>query len=86
MESKDIELQRIVSDADIDSAWGNADFGQPENKRKIIANALLKYASGYLTGITIYHICKDLSLVGNTARLTKKGRLYLYTYFVEQSI
>ena len=55
----------ILPDSDIEDAWGNASFGKDVSKRDVVANALLKYASGYCTGHTIECICKELGLLTN---------------------
>jgi hypothetical protein len=72
--------KEILSDEQIDSAWGNANFGK-SNKRDIIVNALLEYTYGYETGHTIKQICEELGLVTNQAELTTKGERYLFVHF-----
>lgn len=85
----------IIPEEQINQAWGNASFGDGTDKKKLIANALLKYACGYTTGHTIAQICKELSLIKisynmgrgyNTYTLTKLGKEYLYEYFKEVSM
>lgn len=73
--------QKNISDEAITAAWGNANFGENIDKREIIANALLKYACGYVTGRTIECICAELKLIGKTRNLTKLGKQYLYTFY-----
>ena len=71
-------VKTLVSDEQIENAWGNASFGNSD-KRDVIANALLKYACGYSTGNTIFCICKKLRLVTKNENLTTLGKRYLYS-------
>lgn len=72
--------EEILTDRQINNAWGNADFGQID-KRKIIGNALLKYATGYKTGHTAECICLELGLITKRHMLSVKGKLYLFAHF-----
>ena len=77
------ELKALVSDDDINKAWGNADFGERQTKREHVNDDVLKVASGYCTGYTAFQICMELGLVEiatkrRLRRLTKKGKRYLY--------
>lgn len=73
--------ESLVSDADINAAWGNANFGN-QPRRKVIDDALFQIAGDYHTGYTAMTICQELGLVGKSRgalpRLTKKGKRYLY--------
>jgi hypothetical protein len=75
----------IVSDEEIDNAWGNANFGDRTNKRHIIADTLLKYVCGYSSGHTIGEICKELGLISSmfadSPIITKKGVSYLFGFY-----
>lgn len=71
----------ILPDAHIEAAWGNASFGKEVLKRDVVANALLKYASGYLTGHTIECICRELGLITKNCNLTTFGERYLFAHF-----
>lgn len=45
------KVEDLVTDKQIDLAWGNANFGNTGlTKRELIANVLLKCASGFVTG------------------------------------
>lgn len=79
--SRDEELQILVSDEQINNAWGNANFGEETSKRGIIANGLLKYACGYHSGYTLQSILKQLGLLTIQLSLTKKGKEYLFTHY-----
>jgi hypothetical protein len=70
-------VEQILSDEQINNAWGNANFGE-SNRRDVVANALLKYASGYVTGYTIAQICRELGLITKQCKLTALGKQYLY--------
>ena len=70
--------EEIVSDSEIDSAWGNANFGD-EPKRSVLADTVLKIASGFHTGKFATEIAKELGLVNASGnQLLKKVRMYLY--------
>jgi hypothetical protein len=75
------DLEKIVSDTEIESVWGNADFGPDVTKREIIALGVLKYASGYHTGNTLQSILKQLGLLTIKLHLTKKGKAYLWSAY-----
>lgn len=72
--------KEIITDEQIETAWGNANFGDflNTNKRELVNNTLLKCASGYHTGHTAQCIVRELGLVGKRWALTKKGQQYLY--------
>jgi len=70
----------IVTDQELDAAWGNADFGQ-NDKRFIVKQALLKCACGYYSGRTAKHILCELGLTTEQWEMTPKGRQYLFAAF-----
>jgi len=79
------ELQKLVSDADMQKAFTNTNFGSAA-PRDIIKDTLLKYASVYHSGSTATAICVELGLItkGKSRygyNLTKKGKEYLYEAF-----
>lgn len=74
------KTEEIVTDEQLNVAWANANFGRMA-RRDIIALALLKYASGYVTGHTIQVICRELELITDHCDLTDKGKKYLYVHF-----
>ncbi len=67
-------VEQILTDVQINNAWGNANFGE-SNKRDVVANALLKYASGYGTGHTIECICRELGLITKQYILNQKNTI-----------
>lgn len=71
------ELQSLITDEQLDNAWGNANFGKV-SKRDLVANTLLKCASGYSTGHTAKCICQQLGLITTKYTLTVKGKEYLW--------
>lgn len=73
--------EQILSDEKIIEAWGNASFGESVTKRDVVANALLKFACGYVTGHTIECICKELGLLTKNYNLSTKGKAYLFAHF-----
>ncbi|MBL4761248.1 MAG: hypothetical protein JKY93_00945 [Gammaproteobacteria bacterium] len=71
-----------VSDEEINTAWGNANFGKCD-KRLVILEALLQIAGGFSTGYTATCICQELKLLGKSSRgkppsMTKKGKRVMY--------
>lgn len=72
--------EKILTDEQINNAWGNADFGNM-NKRDVISGALLKCASSYYTGHTAKCIVEELGLVTKKWTLTKIGKEYLFAHF-----
>ena len=71
----------LVTDAELDKAYGNARFGTME-KRDVIRLGVLKCASGYQQGRTSKTICMELGLIGLPSyTLTDKGRKYLWSAF-----
>lgn len=76
-----MKLEEIITDEQIKKAWGNANFGKEVNKRDVIKYSLLKYASGYVTGHTVYCILLELLLINIKEELTPRGKNYLYYSF-----
>ena len=76
-------MEDNITDAQIEAAWGNANFGEGNNnKRGVINDALLKIACGYGTGFTSICICRELGLMKKSGdTLTKLGKRYLYRTF-----
>lgn len=69
-----------IADAEIESAWGNANFGKPltvEQKREFIRCAVMKKAMDYHCGHTITQIMKELGLINKDELPSKKGRTFL---------
>jgi len=75
------KVEDLVTDKQIDLAWGYANFGDNYSKRDIIANTLLKCASGYETGYTAKCIVEELGLVTQGWKLSQRGKRYLYTAY-----
>lgn len=70
---------------EIDSVWGNANFGD-KPKKEVILDALLQMACDYSTGYTAKQICAELGLVGKGKypRLTKRGKRVMYWLNLER--
>lgn len=75
------KVEDLVTDKQIDIAWGFANFGEGLTKREIIANTLLKCASGYQTGHTAKCIVEELGLVTQKWTLSQRGKRYLYSAY-----
>lgn len=73
-------IEEIVTDKQLDHAWGNANFGKV-SKRDMIRFTLLKSACGYGSGSTARAIVKELGLFTESDKLSKRGQQYLYEAF-----
>lgn len=75
------DIKELVTDEEVETAFGGTNFGAMRDHRQIIADTLLKIAGDYCTGHTALTCCQYLGLIGKSkrsARLTKKGRRYLF--------
>lgn len=75
--------EELVSDQDLDAAWGHAQFGDIP-RRNVVAQTLLKVLGNEHSSFTPLHICSDLGLISDfrsKPRLTSKGRKYLVATF-----
>lgn len=77
------KVEDIVNDQELKNVWGNADFGNNNDRRFILKHALLKCASGYYTGFTARQIIIGLELATSKWELTPKGKQYLFAAFSE---
>jgi hypothetical protein len=85
MTKKKNQNRVMVTSEEIDSVWGNADFGTMP-RENVIKFGLLKVASGYSQGYTSRGILKELGLVTDKlGMLTKRGKFCLYEYFGRNS-
>ena len=75
-----MKIKDIVTDKQLDQAWGHSNFG-PVSRRDIVRYTLLKYVCDYGSGHTAQCIVKELGLVTGEYRLTKRGKEYLYEAF-----
>ncbi len=78
-------VQDLITDKQVDIAWGEADFGTFYDKRDVIKYSLLKFACGYKTGKTAKSILEDLGLITQNENLTQRGKRYLYVSFKHSS-
>lgn len=75
---------QIITDFELDAAFAFTDFGAHKNNRDILKMGVLKAASGYSSGFTLFQIMISFDLIkGNTRKftLTKKGKQFLYESF-----
>ena len=73
----------IVTESDIDSVWGNSNFGSM-TRHNVVKYGLLAAASGYRQGHTATRILVELGLIRyakNKVTLTLKGKRNLYEFF-----
>lgn len=74
--------QEIISDEEIVSVHGNANFGSDMTPREVVNEGVLKYAFGYHSGHTQLCILMAHGLITKPrpgsydASLTKKGKRY----------
>lgn len=81
----DIEIQKLASDEAVNAMFENTKFGS-SSPREVIADTLLKIASGYSTGSTAIACCMGLDLIKQHSKtrkytLTVKGGYYLYEVY-----
>jgi len=70
-------VEELVSDADLDDAWGGANFGGMP-KREVIRLGTLKCLAGWHQGHTSKTICTELGLINDKYKVTAKGRAYIW--------
>jgi hypothetical protein len=75
-----MNVNEIITDEQIDIAWGNADFGTIY-KRGVMERGLLQHMCGYKTGHTIKMILIELGLINSKGTPLKKGKEYLWEAF-----
>jgi hypothetical protein len=77
----------IVTQEEIDSVWGHADFGQMK-RFDVIKYGLLKTAGGWYQGHTSTHLLQDLGLIkgikNGSHKLTFRGQRNLYEFFKDE--
>jgi hypothetical protein len=75
-----MKIEEIITDEQMIKAFGHSNFGNWK-PREVLADTVLKYASGYQTGHTAKIIGLELGLITQKGTLTKKGKEYLYESF-----
>ena len=75
-----LELQEIISDAQIAKIFGNANYGMMA-RRDVVRFGLLKCVCGYRQGHTSTQILNELGLTTKKYAITKKGKKYLWFAF-----
>lgn len=74
-------VKDLITDKQIEIVWGHANFGGSHTKREIIANTVLKCASGFHTGRTAQMIVEELGLVTKDWKLSQRGKRYLFAAY-----
>jgi len=77
------QQQEIITDEEIESVHGNANFGSM-GKRQVVDQGVLKVASGYYQGHTSTQIITKHGLIDKDYQLTPKGRMYLWATFATE--
>lgn len=70
-------VEELVPDAELDEAWGHANFGGM-TKREVIKLGTLKCLAGWHQGHTSKTICTELGLISHKYQVTAKGRAYIW--------
>lgn len=70
-------VEQLVTDDELDRAWGNANFGG-RTKREVVRLGTLKCLAGWHQGFTSKTICTELGLIDSQYRVTAKGRAYIW--------
>ena len=87
---KDAAEKSVVSDEMIGYYFEGTNFGEPNNspegRREILANGVLKAQAGWWNGGTLFQIMKVCDLVSGKARITKRGRLFIWEYFSSNNV
>ena len=76
------KLQALVSDKELENAFGNSDFGE-KDKRVVLKHILLKFACSYSTGHSAKSIAFELGLITSKNVLSVKGKEYLFDAFCD---
>jgi hypothetical protein len=69
-----------VTQNEINSVWGNANFGSCD-KFDVVKYGLLKCASGYYQGHTSKMILMELNLISEDYKPTTRGKFCLWEWF-----
>lgn len=75
----------LVTDAELDEAWGHANFGDM-TKREVIRLGTLKCLAGWHQGHTSKTICTELGLISHKYKVTAKGKAYLWLAFARPGV
>jgi hypothetical protein len=76
--------QSLVSDYDIQQAFLGTNFGTPFH-RKLLEQGVLKIQAGYRTGHTLRTIMIELGLLTPRDYVTKKGRKFMFSAFLDRA-
>jgi hypothetical protein len=74
----------IITQKEIDSVWGNSDFGDNISRLDVVRYGLLKAAGGWHQGHTSTQILIELGLIKKIKKgiiITFKGKRNLYQFF-----
>lgn len=71
-----MDKHELPSDAEIEIAFKNTDFGHT-NYRELLATSVLKKMVGYHCGHTITTIMKSMRLIGKNGDATKRGKRFV---------
>lgn len=81
--------ESVVTDEMLNYWFEGTNFGcEPtaENRRKLLANGLLKHQAGWHNGYTMQQMIKRHSLVNKRGCINKRGRMFLWEYFKSSNV
>lgn len=79
----------VVTDVMLSYWFEGTNFGcEPtaDNRRKLLANGLLKHQAGWHNGHTMQQMIKCHSLVNKRGYINKRGRKFLWEYFSNDNV
>ncbi len=79
----------VVTDEMLNYWFEGTSFGcEPtaENRRRLLANGLLKHLAGWHNGGTMQQMIKCHELVNKRGNINKRGRIFLWEYFSNDNV
>ena len=71
-----MKAEKLITDKEITTAFGYANFGHTKTNRELINEGLAKHKAGYYTGHTMEVILTELGLISAPKKLTVMGEKY----------
>jgi hypothetical protein len=83
------QTSTVVTDEMLKYWFKGTNFGcEPtaNNQRRLLANGLLKHQAGWYNGRTMQQAIKNCLLVNKRGNINKRGRMFLWEYFKNDSV
>jgi hypothetical protein len=77
---------KMVTQEEVDSVWGNANFGPGYSRMAVVKYALLKCAGRWYQGHTSTCILRELGLITKKYTLTLRGSRCLFEFFKNERV